>query len=159
MIHTPSRERSGARRFVALLWAAMAVVAHTWAQEADPYDDKAIAEFAASLPPAVIYAKDKTPETPKLEELPLRLSVSEYGITWHFGQPTRVGQFVNGDWYVVGPVTVTSIEPKPLYGAEIPQRELDQTDNERPEEQRVRNGFMVNPPARMQVAYDSGVRN
>ena len=32
-------------------------------------------------------------------------------------------------------------------------------DKERPEEQRVRNGFMLNPPAEMKVAYDSGVRN
>ena len=32
-------------------------------------------------------------------------------------------------------------------------------DKERPEAQRVRNGFMLNPPARMKVAYDSGVQN
>src|SRR5208337_1011246 len=28
-----------------------------------------------------------------------------------------------------------------------------------PQGQRVRNGFMLNPPARMKVAYDNGVRN
>jgi hypothetical protein len=127
--------------------------------EADPYDEKAVAEFAASLPPPVIYSRDKAPATPKLEELALRESVSQYGMTWHFDQAARVGQFVNGDWYVVGPVTVTSIDPKPLYGAEIPRREMDSVDKERPEERRVRNGFMVNPPAQMKVAYDSGVRN
>ena len=32
-------------------------------------------------------------------------------------------------------------------------------DKERPEAARVRNGFMINPPAEMKVAYDSGVRN
>ena len=32
-------------------------------------------------------------------------------------------------------------------------------DLERSVGQRVRNGFMLNPPARMEVAYDSGVRN
>jgi len=32
-------------------------------------------------------------------------------------------------------------------------------DKERSVEQRVRNGFMLNPPAAMKVAYDSGVRN
>ncbi len=52
-----------------------------------------------------------------------------------------------------------AIEPKPLYGAEIPKRELDHIDKERSQEQLVRNGFMVNPPARMKLAYDSGVRN
>ena len=129
------------------------------ATEADPYDDKAVAEFAASLRPPVIYSKEREPGAPNLEELPLRESVSEHGMTWHFDQPARFGQFVNGDWYAVGPVTVRMIDPKPLYGAEIPRRELDQIDKERPEEQRVRNGFMVNPPAQMKVAYDSGVRN
>ena len=94
-----------------------------------------------------------------MEDLPLQESVSQDGITWMFERPARVGQFINGDWYVVGPVTVTALEPKPLYGSEIPKRQLDQMDKERPEEQRVRNGFMVNPPAQMRVAYDSGVRN
>jgi hypothetical protein len=32
-------------------------------------------------------------------------------------------------------------------------------DKERAPDQRVRNGFMLNPPAQMKVAYDSGVRN
>jgi hypothetical protein len=127
--------------------------------EADPYDDKAVAEFAASLPPPVIYTKDHAPATPKLEDLPLQESVSEFGITWRFAQAAPVGRFVNGDWYVVGPVTVTGLDPKPLYGAEVPRREVDSMDKERPEEQRLRNGFMINPPAQMKVAYDSGVRN
>jgi hypothetical protein len=56
-------------------------------------------------------------------------------------------------------VTIQAIDPRPLYGSETPQGELDHMDKERPEAQRVRNGFMVNPPARMKVTYDSGVRN
>jgi hypothetical protein len=127
--------------------------------EGDPYDDKAVAEFAAALPPPVIYSKERPPATPALEELPLKESISQYGMTWQFDKPARVGRFVNGDWYVVGPVIVTGIDPKPLYGAEIPPRELDQMDKERSAEQWLRNGFMDNPPARMKVAYDSGVRN
>jgi len=106
-----------------------------------------------------IYTKENPPVTPKLEGLPLKRSVSQYGITWTFDPPARVGQFVNGDWYVVGPVTVTALAPKPLYGEEIPEIELDHMDLERPVGQRVRNGFMLNPPAAMKVAYDSGVRN
>ncbi len=43
-------------------------------------------------------------------------SVSQYGITWTFEKPAPVGRFVNGDWYVVGPVTVAGIEPKPADG-------------------------------------------
>src|SRR5207248_6596125 len=99
------------------------------------------------------------PAIPVVAELPLQSSVSQYGITWKFEKPARVGHFVNGDWYVVGPVTVKAIEPKPLYGNEIPEGELERMDLERSPEQRVRNGFMLNPPAKMKVSYDSGVRN
>jgi len=107
----------------------------------------------------VLYTRDHPPATAKLEDLPLKQSVCQYGITWTFEKPARVGQFVNGDWYVVGPATVVAIDPKPLYGEEIPESELDSRDLDHPVGQRVRNGFMLNPPATMRVAYDSGVRN
>lgn len=38
-------------------------------------------------------------------------SVTQWGITWEFAQPERVGQFANGDWWVVGPVDIVSIWP------------------------------------------------
>ncbi len=129
------------------------------AVERDPYDAAAVAADLAAAPPVILYTKDKAPPAPSLEALPLKESVSQYGITWTFAEPARVGRFVNGDWYVVGPATVKAIDPKPLYGAEIPEDELDHMDLERPEGQRVRNGWMLNPPAAMKVAYDSGVRN
>ncbi len=127
--------------------------------EADPYDEKAVAADKATNRPVPVYTKDNAPATPRLEDLPLKDSVSQYGITWTFQKPARVGRFVNGDWYVVGPAAVKAIDPKPLYGKEVPRRELDRMDKERKVDQRVRNGFMLNPPARMKVAYDSGVRN
>jgi len=127
--------------------------------EADPYDDKAVAAETATLRPEVIYTAANAPATPALEDLPLLEKVSQFGITWTFEKPARAGRFVNGDWYVVGPATIKAIDPKPLYGNEIPRRELDRMDKERPEGQRIRNGFMVNPPATMEVSYDSGVRN
>ena len=127
--------------------------------EADPYDDKAVAAAAAGRRPVPLYSRTNTPATPKFEELPLRETVSQYGITWTFERPARVGRFVNGDRYVVGPVTIKAIAPRPLYGRELPRRQLDRMDRERPEAQRVRNGFMLNPPARMKASYDSGVRN
>ncbi len=127
--------------------------------KSDPYDDKAVAADAAVSWAVKLYTKDDPPRMPKPDDLPLLPSVSQYGITWTFAQPVRAGHFVNGDWYVVGPVTVTAIDPKPLYGNQIPKFQLDHMDKERPEAQRVRNGFMVNPPAEMKVAYDSGVRN
>lgn len=38
-------------------------------------------------------------------------SVSQDGITWTFDHDYPVGQFINGDWWVVGPVTITSVTP------------------------------------------------
>jgi hypothetical protein len=108
---------------------------------------------------AVIYARDNAPATPKPDDLPLKDSVSQYGMTWTFDKPARIGQFINGDFYVVGPVTVAEIAPKPLYGAEIPDDQLDHMDKEKPVKDRVRNGFMLNPPAERKVSYDSGIRN
>ena len=40
-------------------------------------------------------------------------SITKDGITWTFSEAVPVGQFVNGDYYVVGPVTVTAISPQP----------------------------------------------
>jgi hypothetical protein len=36
-------------------------------------------------------------------------SVTQYGITWTFSQAREVGQYCNGDYWVVGPVNITSI--------------------------------------------------
>lgn len=54
-------------------------------------------------------------------------SVSQYGITWTFSEDRPVGQFVNGDWWVVGPVTITAIStpddyPGRSYGAMLNAR-------------------------------------
>ena len=86
--------------------------------------------------------------------------VSQYGITWEFDRPSPVGQFVNGDYYVVGPVTIARIEPKPLVGPDVPASEI--SDGERKfvtSGKYIRNGSMLNPPARQEAAYDTGIRN
>jgi len=62
-------------------------------------------------------------------------SVSRHGITWRFDRKTRVQHFVNGDPYVIGPVTVVAIEPKPAEG---------------------RNGSVLNlPPINGRSGFDS----
>jgi len=43
-------------------------------------------------------------------------SITQYGITWKFSAPVEIGQFVTGDYYVVGPCTISSIDPKPGEG-------------------------------------------
>ncbi len=105
-----------------------------------------------------IHSKDNVPATPKIEELPLKDSVSQYGITWTFEKPARAGQFINGDWYVVGSVTVVKIDPAPRYGKEVADSELDRREKI-PVDQRCRNGSMLNAPARQEVAWDSGILN
>lgn len=39
--------------------------------------------------------------------------ISQYGITWTFESPVEAGQFVTGDWWVVGPVKIVAIHPAP----------------------------------------------
>ena len=38
-------------------------------------------------------------------------SINQNGITWTFDQAYECGQFVNGDWWVVAPVTITNKTP------------------------------------------------
>jgi hypothetical protein len=38
-------------------------------------------------------------------------SLEQYGVTWTFQGPVRYGQFANGDWWVLGPVTIIAIAP------------------------------------------------
>jgi hypothetical protein len=37
--------------------------------------------------------------------------VTQYEMTWNFDKAYTVGQFANGDWWVLGPVTITNITP------------------------------------------------
>jgi len=39
-------------------------------------------------------------------------SASQWGITWTFSEDRPTGKFANGDWWVVGPVTIVNINPK-----------------------------------------------
>jgi hypothetical protein len=128
-----------------------ALAAEVWAQSPS--------SSAAPAPaPIVVYTKDNAPATPKLDALPLKESVSEYGVTWTFEKPSRVGQFLNGDWYVVGPATVVQIDPAPRYGKEVADDELDAREKVSVEN-RCRNGSMLNTPAKSEVAWDSDVAN
>ena len=39
--------------------------------------------------------------------------MSQYGIIWTFEKPALTGQFITGDWWVVGPVKIIKITPAP----------------------------------------------
>ncbi len=73
--------------------------------------------------PSLVFRRDARHASPtisgkdiKLKDLPLKKSIEQYGITWTFNKPVRVGQFVNGDYYIVGPATIISITPEPKNG-------------------------------------------
>lgn len=38
-------------------------------------------------------------------------SITQYGITWTFAEPVASGQFVNGDYWVLGPVVINAVSP------------------------------------------------
>lgn len=81
-------------------------------------------------------------------ELPLKDRVSQYGITWYFESPAPVGQFINGDFYVVGPVTVKMINPKPQFGSEVSApKDADNIDEPPYDGKLARNGSTLNLPA------------
>jgi PKD repeat protein len=75
-------------------------------------------------------------------------SITQFGITWTFDQPYSVGQFVNGDWWVVGPVKVVGISPEP--------KEYDFGALEDWGVRKI-NGSTVNPPSNEKLPYDERV--
>ena len=75
-----------------------------------------VCQSADSSDAVTICTVDNAPKTPAVTELPLQTTLTQYGITWTFAAPVHIGQFVNGDWYIVGPATVVDITPKPENG-------------------------------------------
>jgi hypothetical protein len=107
-----------------------------------------LAEEAANAlpPPLTIYSTKNAPPAPSLDELEKKDKVTQYGITWTFDKPVPVGKFITGDWYVVGPVTVTMIDPKPLYGDEVKEtiHKISIKENDY-KGKCARHGSMLNP--------------
>ncbi|MDF3129358.1 hypothetical protein P0Y35_09135 [Kiritimatiellaeota bacterium B1221] len=60
-------------------------------------------------------------------------SVKRFGVTWTFDKAYEVGTFANGDWWVLGPVTITEISP-----ASVDDK----------------NGNMINPPLNKNLSFD-----
>ncbi len=78
--------------------------------------------------------------TPSLQAAP---AISQYGITWTFDKEYPTGQFCTGDYWVVGPVTVTGIT----------------TDQHAPgfTSKPGEDGSMVNPGTDSKQGYDSRI--
>ncbi|MHC5054799.1 MAG: hypothetical protein ACYTKD_08785 [Planctomycetota bacterium] len=129
---------------LAVLWAfgRSVSVDRKASREAERADAPAVADArdsAGSAPPAPADAgREGRPPDVARAEARLEGSVTQWGITWKFAAPARVGRYVTGDWWVVGPVTVTSIDPAPAEG---------------------RNGSVVDPPAGRTQGYDDRAHN
>lgn len=85
-------------------------------------------------------------------------SVSQFGITWTFSEDKPVGQYANGDWWVVGPVTITKITPESVTDPNI---RWTSTNPAGTFTGWTRNGTMVNPPPsylRQDQGYDGSCR-
>ncbi|XHR30500.1 MAG: hypothetical protein ACFUZC_08045 [Chthoniobacteraceae bacterium] len=73
--------------------------------------------------------------------------ITQYGITWTFEEPCESGRFVTGDYWIVGPVTVTGVTP--ASGPDAIDRGLFAGGKSRygavslVEDNRMRNGSMV----------------
>ncbi|HUV41464.1 MAG TPA: hypothetical protein VMW23_06740 [Sedimentisphaerales bacterium] len=87
--------------------------------------------------------------------------VSRFGITWTFDRQYPVGQFVNGDWWVIGPVTIVSVEPAPGPAPPDEQRKdyINQFgDSCLQDDKSMRNGSMVVTKWGRYQGYDSGAK-
>src|SRR4030042_5464505 len=94
----------------------------------------------------------------KLIQVENRMEINQYGITWRFDHPVKSGQFINSDWWVVGPVTIVSITPAPgpLTKSEHVNIKVNQWgDTSLRNDARMRNGSMVIRRAGMSQSYDS----
>jgi hypothetical protein len=87
-----------------------------------------------------------------------RQEVSQYGITWRFDRPAKTGQFITGDWWVVGPVTVTAITPAPgpaAADAAVDIKKGRWGDTSLKNDNRMRNGSAIVLKAGGSQGYDS----
>lgn len=64
--------------------------------------------------------------------------VSHYGITWTFSADRPTGTFANGEPWVIGPVTITNINPNPTQSVDG-----------------VQHGSMINPVPNTAFGFDS----
>ena len=87
--------------------------------------------------------------------------ITQYGITWTFDKAYPAGQFITGDWWVVGPVTVVSVSPNqgPVDKDEYKAKANKFGDKLLKADLRMRNGSAIFPGKAGTQPYDSRGRN
>jgi hypothetical protein len=113
-----------------------------------------LATEATGPPPVRLYTKKEPPRRPTVAQLPKLARIAKDGITWTLSAPAPVGRFVTGDYYVVGPVTVTAVTPAPANGRNGSVKNLPAVDDEtgfdsRTQANRYRPQLRVDPPVRL----------
>ncbi len=82
-----------------------------------------------------------TQDPPSLAAVSQVGSASQFGITWQFAGAAPCGQFVNGDWWVIGPVSITRITPE-----------------SRKQGPRIMHGSMIDPDPQVKLqGYDNAM--
>ncbi|NTU73317.1 hypothetical protein HGB07_04065 [Candidatus Roizmanbacteria bacterium] len=97
-------------------------------------------------------------------------SITQYGITWTFAEPVGYGQFVNGDYWVVGLVNgvkITGIKPgfvthpttgRAMNGSMLNPRDMDQGyDSFRDYDASKNVGIGISPATPLVLANDSSL--
>lgn len=86
-----------------------------------------------------------------------RAEVSQYGITWTFDKPAKTGQFITGDWWVVGPVNIVKITPAPgpVHSEKLDIKINRWNDTSLKLDTTMRNGSMIALRAAYTQGYDS----
>ncbi|MBN1498336.1 MAG: hypothetical protein JXA07_16305 [Spirochaetes bacterium] len=91
-----------------------------------------------------------------------RIRIKQYGITWIFDHPVKSGQFVNGDWWIVGPATIVRIIPAPGPAHYTENNNITVNrwgDTSLRNDASMRNGSMIIRRAGMLQSYDSRAGN
>jgi hypothetical protein len=86
-----------------------------------------------------------------------RKEISQHGITWTFEKPVVSGQFITGDWWVIGPVKIIRITPLPgPVKTDENKLELNRwSDTSMKVDTLMRNGSMIVYRAGNVQGYDS----
>jgi hypothetical protein len=91
------------------------------------------------------------------EDVRYRKEISQYGITWTFDKPVKSGQFITGDWWVIGPVSIIKVNPEPgPVSTDKNNLELNRWgDTSMKIDTQMRNGSMIVYKAGYTQGYDS----
>jgi len=90
-------------------------------------------------------------------EIKYRTEISQHGITWTFEKAVKSGQFITGDWWVIGPVRIIKITPEPgPVNTDTGKIQINRWgDTSLKTDPRMRNGSMIVYKAGNFQGYDS----